>query len=283
MRVLEKRKRHIKIGNLSLHIGFLILGAVVVSPLFWMVSLSFRSEEELMVKGIPALLPKHFTLQSYINAFKIVDFSRLYLNSFVAAVIVTVSTVFLCSLAGYSFAKYKFFGKNVLFILILSTMMIPFQVTMIPLYLLMTRFRWQNTYQGLTLPFLASAFGIFLMRQFIKNIPDEMIDAARIDGCSEFSIFLGIILPLSKSALATLFLLTCMWNWDSFLWPLIIINSRSMMTVPLGVAMVRQQAGQFTTYSLLFPVATVGMLPILLLFAALQRYFTKGIALTGLK
>jgi len=272
-----------KEDNIVLNIGFLILAGIMIIPFFWMISLSLRPESEIMVKGLPGPLPIRFTLQAYINAFKAVNFSRVYLNSLIAAIIVTSSTVLLSSLAGYSFAKHRFPGKNLLFILVLSTMMIPLQVTMIPLYLVMASLRWQNTYQGLVSPFLVSAFGIFLMRQFIRNIPDEIIDAARIDGCSEILIFRKIILPLSKPALATLAILTFMWNWDLFLWPLIIINSPDMMTVPLAMAMIRHQAGSFTIYTTQFAVATVGTLPSLVVFTALQRYFVKGITLTGLK
>ncbi len=179
------------------------------------------------------------------------------------------------------FAKFDFWGKEFIFIMILSTMMIPFAVTMIPLYLIMSKIGWVDSHLALIIPGLYSTFGIFLMRQFMSTIPNELREAAIVDGCGEFRTFWSIILPQCKSALAALGIFTFMWNWDNFLWPLIVLNSENNFTLPVGLSMFSRQ--WWTNYGLVMAGATVSVIPILIVFFIFQRHFIEGIVLTGLK
>jgi multiple sugar transport system permease protein len=212
---------------------------------------------------------------------KIAPFGRYFFNSLIVGVCTTLLNVFFAALTGYGFAKYNFWGKNFLFISILSTLMIPFQAIMVPLFIIVRDFGWLNTYQGLIIPWAISAFGVFLMRQFILSIPNELMDAARIDGDSEFGIFWHVILPLSKTPLVTLAIFTFLDSWNNLLWPLIIITKTDMRTVSLGLTEFQTLHG--TAYNLLMAGSTIATIPILLLFIFLQRYFIRGVVLSGLK
>jgi multiple sugar transport system permease protein len=261
----------------------LIGGAtIMILPFFWMVNASLMSPGEIQAQP-PVWLPAEPRFHTYERLMDVMPMGRLYLNSF----IITVSTVFgvllTSSLAGFAFAKYEFPGKEILFYCILATMMIPFFVTLIPVFYIIRQLGWIDTYQGVVVPGMISAYGIFLMRQFIYGVPDELLDAARIDGASEPRIYLTIIIPLTKPALATLGTFAFISSWNNFLWPLLVLNSRDLYTVPLGLNSLRTFAAEARNLDLLMAGTTLSVLPTLILFIFLQRYFIRGIALTGLK
>ncbi|MGQ9628843.1 MAG: carbohydrate ABC transporter permease [bacterium] len=261
--------------------AFLALIAIImVAPFAWMVSSSFKPIGEVL-RYPPRWIPEKFTLANYPAVFKEAPFARFFLNSIYVASVVVVGCVFTSSLAGFAFAKYSFRGRDAMFLIVLSTMMIPFQVIVIPWYIIMKFLHWIDTYWALIVPSLNSAFGIYLMRQFITTIPTDMIDAGHVDGCSEFRIYWQIILPLSKPALATLSIFLFMWNWDSFFWPVIIINSTHMRTLPLGLSLFRSEHG--TLWHLIMAGTVVSVLPTLIFFLIAQRRLIEGITLTGLK
>ncbi|MHB1134779.1 MAG: carbohydrate ABC transporter permease, partial [Chloroflexota bacterium] len=202
-------------------------------------------------------------------------------NSLTVACGVAVMHMFFNSLAGFVFAKYNFRGRDMLFMAIISTLILPFFVRMIPLYLIAAQLGWVNTYQGLILPFVMSGYGIFLMRQFIKPIPRELMEAARSDGCGEFGIYWRIILPQCKPVLATDGLFTFIYQWNNFLWPLIITTTMEMKTLPLGLIMFKQE--QWVQWNYMAGGALILFVPALMMFLLAQRYFVQGIVLSGMK
>ncbi len=251
-------------------------------PFLWMLSTSFKSSTEI-VKLPPTFLPEKFTLQSYRTIFNDphVPIARFYLNSIIVSASVVTMVLFTSSLAGYVFAKYQFYGKNVLFTMLLASMMIPFQVMMIPLYLILVRMGLTDSLMGLIVPGATSAFGIFLMRQFIESIPSELIDAARIDGAGEFGIYSRIILPQMGPALATLGIFTFMGTWNDYLWPLIVITTNEKRTLPVMLTWYNSQHG--SRFDLTMAASVLVILPILLVYFIFQRWVVRGIALTGFK
>jgi len=258
-----------------------VVGVLFLFPFFWMVITSFISMREVIALP-PIFIPSSLGIDSYARVFKEIRFARFFLNSLIVAVAVTAAVLLTSSMSGFAFAKYSFIGKAPLFIGVLSTMMVPFEVVMIPLYLMMVKFNWANSYWGLIVPSVVSPFGIFLMRQFIESIPDDMIDAARIDGCSEFRLYWQIVMPNVKPALSALTIFTFMWQWNAFLWPFIIISSDRMRTLPLALAFYQNM---FTgpQYNVLMAATVLTIAPTVLVFLALQKHFVRGIALTGMK
>nr|WP_226984163.1 carbohydrate ABC transporter permease [Halothermothrix orenii] len=245
-----------------------------------MVLTSFKIESDI-VSYPPTLIPRTFTLKSYLNIWKSIPFVRFFINTVIFAVGVTVISVFFDSMAAYAFARINFPGKKFLFILVLATLMVPFQVTLIPVFKILFNLGWLDTFLALIIPRASNAFGIFLLRQFFITIPGELEDAARIDGCSEFRIYWNIILPLSKPALTTLAIFHFMYNWNDFLWPLVMTSSSTMRTLPVGLALFMGE--HVIEYGLLMAGATLALLPIVVAYLFAQRFFIKGIALTGLK
>jgi len=263
--------------------GLLILGCFfTLVPFLWMILTSFKSSTEI-VRLPPTLIPEHFTLQSYQTIFNDpnVPVARFYLNSIIVTVSIVLMVLFTSSLAGFVFAKYQFFGKNFVFTLILATMMIPFQVIMIPLYLILVRLHITDSLWGLIVPGATSAFGIFLMRQFIESIPGELIDAARMDGASEFGIYSRVILPQMGAALATLGIFQFMGTWNDYLWPLIVITTTERRTLPIMLTWYNSQHG--ARFDLTMAASILVILPILVIYFLFQRWIVQGIALTGFK
>lgn len=256
-------------------------GAIVmILPLIWMLSASLKEPSQIFSVPIQ-WVPDPVRWQNYSEALSTAPFGRYFFNSIFIGTCTTTSVLFFSSLAGFGFAKYTFPGRNVLFILILSTLMVPFQVIMVPLYLLMRDFHWLNSYLALIVPGAMSAFGIFLMRQFILTLPDELFDAARIDGSGEFGTFLRLVLPLSKPPLAALAIFTFLDSWNSLLWPLIVVNDDDLRPLSLGLAEFQTRYG--TSYHYLMAASVVAVIPVILLFVLLQKQFIQGIVLTGLK
>jgi len=261
--------------------AFLIIGVVImVVPYVWMLVTSFKPQAEIQSYP-PSFIVKNPTIEPYRDLFTLIPMARYLFNSIFVATAVTLGNLFFCSLAGYAFAKHRFFGRDKLFFLIIASLMLPWQVNLIPGFVLIKKFGWLNSYNALIIPKLAGAFGIFLCRQFIISVPSDLIDAAKIDGCGEFKIYRLIILPLIKPVLATLAIFTFMQQWCDFIWPLIVIHSSDMRTVPLALSVL---SGQFSTnFGMVMAGAVVATLPMLVVFIAFQKYFMKGIAMTGLK
>lgn len=252
----------------------------MIVPFIWMISTSFKLPGEV-ISFPPHLIPQKPTLEHYIRVFTELSFARYYFNSLYIATIITLVCLFTSSLGGYVFAKFKFWGQGVLFIMILSTIMMPSSVQMVPLYLIMKKFHWLNTHYALIFTSLISTFGFFLMRQYMYNIPNELRESALIDGCSEFGVFWKIIFPLVKPALAALTIFVFMQSWDMFIWPLIVLDTKTLYTLPVGLATFSMQ--WWTNYALVMTGATVSVIPVLVVFLFMQRQFIEGIVLSGLK
>jgi len=258
------------------------LGAVVMLlPLAWMLSTAAKPLAEAASPEL-ILVPSRFVLWENVQAaFQRVPMGTYFYNSTVVSLCTVSGELFFCSLAGFSFAKYSYPGRDLLFTLVLSTMMIPFFVVVIPVYIVVYGFGWLNSYWGLIVPGLVSAFGVFLMRQWMLGIPTELLDAARIDGSSEFGIFGRIVLPLSGPALATLAILSFMGSWDSYIWPLLVVSKKSLMTVPLGLTLFQSEWQVY--WNELMAASLLFMLPTFVVFLVFQRQFVQGVTMTGLK
>jgi multiple sugar transport system permease protein len=262
--------------------GVMAAGLVlVVIPFIWMVISSFKSEGEVMAVP-PTWWPENPTLANYQQLFTRLDFPTYFANSAIVAVSVAVGNMVFCAMLGYALAKLDFPGKKVVFALVLGTLMVPGVVTFIPLFVLTVNLGLANSLTGMILPFLAGPFGVFLMRQYILSLPDELIQAARVDGASELRIFFSVIMPLCWPALATLGVLTFLSSWNNFLWPLVIASSEEKYTLPVALALFA--IGQNSTkYGLLLAGSVVVVLPVLVVFLVLQRRIMQGIAMTGIK
>ncbi|MFN8488940.1 MAG: carbohydrate ABC transporter permease [Caldilineaceae bacterium] len=278
--VVQRLFRKVRIGYLLAHL-FLLLGAVtMVVPFLWMLSTSLKSDQQAYIFP-PIWIPKPIMWSNYITTWQALPFDRFFINSLIVAVAVTFGQLLTCSMGAFAFARLHFPWREPLFVLYLATIMVPFQVIMIPLFILVRELKWLDTYTGQIIPLIFSAYGTFLLRQFFRTIPIELEDAAKIDGCNYARIFWNIMLPLSKPALATLGIFVFLFSWNNFLWPLLVINSLEMKTLPLGLAYF---LGQYTIYwNLLMVGATITLLPVLIVFFFAQRYFIEGITLTGLK
>lgn len=253
--------------------------AICLLPFLWMLSTSLRTSTQVMAIPIQ-WIPKPFVLDGYLTAWSRMEFSRYVVNTAVVSMSVTLLTVLTCSLAGYAFAKKRFFGKEIVFTLLIGTMTIPGLVLMIPLFIIIMRLRMLDKLIGLIIPFASNVFGIYLMRQYISSIPTELEEAARIDGCSEWRLFWQVILPLAKPAVAVLAIFTFQGNWNAFTMPLVIINSRSKFTLALALAQLQLElvAGEAAAWNVLMAASTLMLLPIIVIFLSLQRYFVKGLA-----
>jgi len=252
----------------------------MILPFYWSIITSFKFPAEVICYP-PTWIPKEPTLRNYSKLFEKLPVVKLYFNSLFLSITITVLVLFTSSLIGYVFAKFYFPGRNIIFIMILSTMMIPFYITMIPLYILMVHLKWVDTYQAIVAPAICNTFGIFLMRQWMHSIPNDIVDAARIDGCPEFNIFWKIILPLSKPGLSALGIFQFIFHWNNFLWPLIILDTQELWTLPVGLATF--QGVWWTDYALTMAGAVVSVVPLIIAFILLQKRITKGIVLTGMK
>jgi multiple sugar transport system permease protein len=256
-------------------------GLLMIGPFVWMVLSSVKPEAE--VRAIPPTWwPQTFTMDNYGQLFSRLDFPTYFLNSAIVAVVVTLGNVVFGSMLGYALAKLDFPGKRTVFSLVMLTLMVPGVVTFVPLFVLTTNIGLNNTLPGMFLPFVAGPFGVFLMRQFILGLPDELIAAARVDGAGELRIFFSVILPLCGPALATLAILTFLGSWNNFLLPLVVAQTEDKYTLPVALAL--YSVGQNSTqYGLLLAGAVVVVVPVVAVFLILQRYFVQGIAMTGIK
>jgi len=250
-------------------------------PFLWMLVSSVKPEAE--VRQIPPTwLPETFTLENYQTLFDRLSFPTYFFNSTLVAIFVTLGNVVFCSMLGYALAKLEFRGKRVIFALVLGMLMVPAIAILVPLFVLVSNLGLTNTFPGLFLPYLAAPIGVFLMRQYFLGLPDELIQAARVDGAGEFRIFWNVMLPLCGPALATLSILTFLGSWNNFIWPLVVAQTEDRYTLPVALAL--YSVGQNATqYGVLLAGAVVVVLPVIAIFLALQRYFVQGIAMTGIK
>lgn len=255
-------------------------GLLMAMPFIWMVLSSFKTEAELM-RTPPAFFPEHYSLINYQKVIDVIPFLLFYRNTVIVTVIRTLSQIVFCSMAAFSFAKIHFKGRDVIFVILLAVLMVPAQMILVPNYIIMRWLGLIDTLLGVALPGMFSAFGMFLLRQFYLSLPNEFLDAGRIDGCSYFGVFRRLYLPLTQSAVMSLVIFTVMYSWNDFLWPLIISSSDRTRVLSVGVALLQGQNRIF--YNQIMSGAVMATVPIIVLFVLLQRYFVQGIALTGVK
>ncbi len=271
-----RRRRDPQAAGASLALA---AGIVVVAfPFYWMVVSALKPPTEMYDLR---LLPAHPTLDNFAEVLTRTQFARWFANSLIVATLTTLSIAFFDSLVGYTLAKLRFPGRQLIFVMILATLMIPTEMLIIPWYVMSSAYGWINTYWGIMFPGLISAFGIFLIRQFMSGVPDELLDAGRIDGVTEFGLYWRIALPQIRPAMAALCIFTFLGNWNAFLWPMIVIQTANMRTLPVGIALFSGEAG--SSWNLIMAASALAVLPVLAVFAVLQRQIIEGITLTGLR
>ncbi|WP_042142500.1 carbohydrate ABC transporter permease [Paucisalibacillus sp. EB02] len=262
------------VKKISLYILLIAVTLFMIGPFLWLLSTALKSGSENIFQYPPKLLPEEPTLSNFSTVMEVFPFWRYLFNSAVVAVLTVVLNVLFCSLAAYPLARMNFKGKNIIFVLIIATMMIPFQLLMIPVYIISLKLGLQNTYLGMVLPHVTTAFGVFLMRQAFMTVPKSLDESARMDGANSFQIWLRVLMPLVKPAMVTLTIFTFVSAWGDFLWPLIIVNDNDMYTLPLGLNML---SGTFTSdWRLIAAGAIISMIPIITIFLLLQRFFIGG-------
>lgn len=263
-----------------LHILLIIGSITTLMPFILMLSTSVKTPAEVLTTT-PSFLPKLWRWENYVDAVTQLPFARFYLNTVLVTVARVIGQLIFASMAAFAFARLRFPGRNILFIAILAVMMVPGQVTLIPNYIILKKLGWLNTYMGLIIPSLFTAFGTFLLRQFFMTIPKDIEDAAVLDGCNPFQVYWLVALPLAGPALGALGLLVTLWSWNDFLWPLIITSSTNMQMLSVGIAYFQGQ--YITNYTVMMAAATIASLPMFIIFMLTQKYLIEGITMSGLK
>jgi multiple sugar transport system permease protein len=270
-----------RLGTKLLLYLLLILSAIfMIVPFVWMISTSLKTSQFVLAFP-PQFIPRPITLDSYRRLFELYPMARMFANSMIAAILTTLGQLITCSMAAYAFSRISFRGRDALFLIYLATLMVPFQVTITPLFILMRIFGWINTYQGLILPGVFSAFGTFLLRQYFMTLPKELEEAAFLDGASHFKVFWKVILPLTRPALATLAVFAFMSSWNAFLWPLFVLNDINLMTLPVGLATLHGR--WLTEWNLVMAGAVITIVPMLIVYLFAQQYLVKGFVMSGIK
>lgn len=278
-----KHKRKFDVVSIGSFITLIIITFIMLLPLFFMVSTSLKSKRE-MLKFPPTFLPESWQWSNYKDIFDTLQFGTLYGNSLFIGGMTVIGTLLSSSLVAYGFARYKGKGRNVWFMLLLSTMMLPYPAIMIPQFILFSKMNWIDTFLPLIVPaFFGSAYNIFLLRQFFTTLPDELFDAGRIDGCSEFRMWLKIALPLSGPALATVAIFAFIYSWNDLLTPVLYLSSSEKFTLPVGMSSLTSSRFRIPPWHLLMVASVLAMVPIVTLFAIAQKRFVEGIVLTGIK
>jgi ABC-type glycerol-3-phosphate transport system permease component len=277
-----KRKISKLVVNVLMY-GFLILISLyMILPFFWMLTTSLKPENEIFASP-PILVSSNMNLDAYKTIILDGNILRVLLNTFIIASCATIIRLFFCSLGGFGFAKYKFLGKGPLFAILVATLVIPFSITLVPLFVVMVQLKWTNTFLPLIIPGAASAFGIFFMRQYISTIENELLDAARIDGASEFAIFTRIIIPIVAPGMTSLGLIFFMGAWNDFLWPLVILKKPELFTLPIAINQMIQSMIGRPVYSQQMAAAVISIIPLLIIFLVFQRRFVEGITAGAIK
>ena len=278
---MSKRKSFSYImGRILLYLLLFGTSFLMIIPFYWSVGTSLKLEQNVFASP-PQWWPDPLTFQSYINVLTRIPFLKYFSNSVIVSLITTLGHVFFDTLAAYAFAKLTFPGRDRIFFIMLLALMVPFQVNLIPLYRIMASLHWTDTYLALIVPNLTSIFGIFLMRQFLMSIPNELLDAARIDGCNEFDVFIKMVLPLALPGIATLIIFTFMGTWNDFLWPRIVTNSEALFTLPVGLAQL--QIKNTSNEAQIMAGTVLTALPMIIVFLFMQRQFIAGMTAGALK
>jgi ABC-type glycerol-3-phosphate transport system permease component len=272
-----------RFADLPVHIALLAIGLAIATPIIIAFFMSFTPLPEIVARANPALLPDNWTFENYERAWSATPFGRFVLNSFIQTGVITASQVLLSILAGYAFAMFEFRGKNFLFVLVIGSLIVPFELTFIPNFLLISDLGWANTYAGLTVPFLASAFGVFMMRQFFMSLPRDLYDAAKIDGATDWKYLWAVMAPLSKGAISAFTIFAFLSAWNQYLWPLVITNEENMRTAQIGIRFFLVNQERNTDWGAIMAGAVIVMIPTLIVFIVAQKQLVKGIAASGLK
>ncbi|MHB8244727.1 MAG: carbohydrate ABC transporter permease [Acidimicrobiales bacterium] len=263
------------------HTVLLVASLLFFGPFVWMVLTSLKSASGALAYP-PSLLPRHWHFGNFIRVFQAAPFGRFYLNSIVQAVASTIGQVVTSAAAGYAFARLHFPGRNVLFVILLGALLVPFQVVFVPLVHLLAGLHWLNSYQGLIIPNIPSIFGAFLFRQFFLSFPSELEDAARVDGCGVWRRFVSVVLPLSRSVAGAFAILSFIYNWNNFFYQFIVVSSTRFMTVQLGLVLFQAQQTA-SEFNLLMAASTLAVVPVLIVFLIFQKQIVRGVMLSGLK
>jgi multiple sugar transport system permease protein len=279
---LQQNRTRRKIGNVAAFVVASVIGLLFFIPFAWMVSTSLKDISEVYAFP-PKFLPKALKWSNYTDAWHALPFNIFFLNSIFVSVVTTVGVVLTSSMAGYSFARLRYPGRDKLFLAYLGTLMIPFPVLMVPLFVIMKNLQLVDNLWSLILPAIFTPAGTFLMRQFILTLPRELEESARVDGCGFFGIYWRIVLPLMKPVLATLAIFTFLGSWNEFLWPLITISSIENKTLPLGLTMFQSRVAGRTPWDQVMASATFTIIPVLIVFILGQKYYVRGIVTTGIK
>jgi multiple sugar transport system permease protein len=277
---IGSRRRRVSWGRILLYVLLTALAVLMVIPFAWMLATSLKGPDEVM-SATPTFLPKAWRWENYQEAFSRVPFARFYWNTVVVALSRTVGQLLIASLAAFAFARLRFPGRGVLFVVVLAVMMMPGQVTLVPNYVMLKYLGWLDSYEGLIIPSLFSAFGVFLLRQFYMTIPQDLFDSATLDGCNPLRAWWHVGVPLSSTALVAFGVLVVLWSWNDFLWPLIITNRTEMQMLSVGIAYF--QSERVTNFAVMMAAATVATLPMVVVFLLAQRQLLEGITLSGLK
>jgi len=258
----------------------LFMTFIILAPVLWFVLSSFKDATDLGARP-PKILPTRWAFENYTEAFQMYNYKRYFMNSVIVTSVATVLTLLINSMAAYAFAKYNFRGRDGLFVMTLAMIMIPLQVILIPIYLVVSSLGLVNTYWGMIIPAAATPTGVFIMRQYMLTIPDELIEAARIDGAGEFRIFARIVLPLCRPALAVVAIFSILWRWNDFIWPLLIAQKEELYTLPVALALLNGQL--VVPYNIVLAMSVMSIIPVLFMFVFMQRQIIQGIAQTGIK
>jgi alpha-1,4-digalacturonate transport system permease protein len=258
----------------------LVMTFAILAPVLWFVLSSFKDATDLGARP-PKILPSRWAFENYTEAFQMYNYMRYFMNSVIVTTVATVLTLLINSMAAYAFAKYNFRGRDGLFVMTLAMIMIPLQVILIPIYLVVSSLGLVNTYWGMIIPAAATPTGVFIIRQYMLTIPDELIEAARIDGAGEFRIFARIVLPLCRPALAVVAIFSILWRWNDFLWPLLIAQKEELYTLPVALALLNGQL--VVPYNIVLAMSVMSIIPVLFMFVFMQRQIVQGIAQTGIK
>jgi alpha-1,4-digalacturonate transport system permease protein len=273
-------KKPPSVGSIVRTTFLLVMTFIILAPVLWFVLSSFKDATELGARP-PKIFPTEWAFSNYTEAFQMYNYMRYFTNSVIVTSVATVLTLIINSMAAYAFAKYNFRGRDGLFVMTLAMIMIPLQVILIPIYLVVSSLGLVNTYWGMIIPAAATPTGVFIIRQYMLTIPDELIEAARIDGAGEFRIFARIVLPLCRPALAVVAIFSILWRWNDFLWPLLIAQKEELYTLPVALALLNGQL--VVPYNIVLAMSVMSIIPVLFMFVFMQRQIVQGIAQTGIK
>lgn len=268
------------LGSIFRTVFLMVMTFIILAPITWFVLSSFKDLTDLSARP-PKIFPSQWAFENYTEAFKMYNYSRYFMNSVFVTTVATVLTLIINSMAAFAFSKYNFRGRDGLFVLTLAMIMIPLQVILIPIYLVVANLGLVNTYWGMIIPAAATPTGVFILRQYMLTIPDELIEAARIDGAGEFRIFARIVLPLCRPALAVVAIFSILWRWNDFLWPLLIAQREELYTLPVALALLNGQL--VVPYNIVLAMSVMSIIPVLFMFIFMQRQIIQGIAQSGVK